>query len=63
MPCRRARSYTSGSFVRLTSRNLRSALKYAASMAQEADGQLTVLHVVAHEFENAADMASISAQA
>lgn len=27
------------------------ALKYATSMAQEADGQLTVLHVVAHEFE------------
>ena len=27
------------------------ALKYAMSMAQEADGQLTVLHVVAHEFE------------
>ena len=26
------------------------ALKYAMSMAQEADGQLTVLHVVAHEF-------------
>jgi nucleotide-binding universal stress UspA family protein len=36
------------------------ALKYATSMAQEADGQLTVLHVVAHEFENADDMASIS---
>ena len=27
------------------------ALKYAISMAQEADGQLTVLHVAAHEFE------------
>jgi nucleotide-binding universal stress UspA family protein len=27
------------------------ALKYAISLAQEADGQLTVLHVVAHEFE------------
>jgi nucleotide-binding universal stress UspA family protein len=27
------------------------ALKYATSLAQEADGQLTVLHVVAHEFE------------
>jgi nucleotide-binding universal stress UspA family protein len=36
-----------------------NALKYAISMAQEADGQLTVLHVVAHEFENAADAASI----
>ena len=36
------------------------ALKYATSMAQEADGHLTVLHVVAHEFENADDMASIS---
>ena len=34
------------------------ALKYAISMAQEADGQLTVLHVVAHELENAADMPS-----
>jgi nucleotide-binding universal stress UspA family protein len=28
-----------------------NALKYATSLAQEADGQLTVLHVVAHEFE------------
>jgi nucleotide-binding universal stress UspA family protein len=27
------------------------ALNYAMSLAQEADGQLTVLHVVAHEFE------------
>ena len=36
-----------------------NALKYAISMAQEADGQLTVLHVVAHEFENTADMAGI----
>ena len=36
------------------------ALKYAISMAQEADGQLTVLHVVAHEFENDADMATWS---
>ena len=36
------------------------ALKYATSMAQEADGHLTVLHVVAHEFEHADDMASIS---
>jgi nucleotide-binding universal stress UspA family protein len=27
------------------------ALRYATSLAQEADGQLTVLHVVAHEFE------------
>jgi len=35
-----------------------NALKYATSMAQEADGRLTVLHVVAHEFENTADMAS-----
>ena len=39
------------------------ALKYATSMAQEADGQLTVLHVVAHEFENADDMASIVSDA
>ena len=35
------------------------ALKYAISLAQEADGQLTVLHVVAHEFENTAEMASV----
>ena len=35
------------------------ALKYAISMAQEADGQLTVLHVVEHEFQNTADMASV----
>ena len=34
------------------------ALQYAISLAQEADGQLTVLHVVAHEFENTAAMAS-----
>jgi nucleotide-binding universal stress UspA family protein len=33
------------------------ALKYAISMAQEADGQLTVLHVVAHEFEYEPDVA------
>ena len=32
------------------------ALKYAISLAQEADGQLTVLHVVAHEFEYTADI-------
>jgi nucleotide-binding universal stress UspA family protein len=35
------------------------ALKYATSMAQEADGQLTVLHVVAHEFEHTADRTSM----
>ena len=29
-------------------------------MAQEADGQLTVLHVVEHEFQNAADMVSMT---
>lgn len=40
-----------------------NALKYATSMAQEADGQLTVLHVVAHEFENADDMATIVSDA
>jgi nucleotide-binding universal stress UspA family protein len=33
------------------------ALKYAISMAQEADGQLTILHVVAHEFEYEPDIA------
>ena len=32
------------------------ALKYALSMAQEADGQLTVLHVVAHEFDYSPDI-------
>ena len=32
------------------------ALKYAISMAQEADGQLTILHVVAHDFEYTADI-------
>jgi nucleotide-binding universal stress UspA family protein len=37
-----------------------NALKYAMSMAQEADGQLTVLHVVEHEFENRVDMASVA---
>jgi nucleotide-binding universal stress UspA family protein len=34
------------------------ALKYATSLAQESDGQLTVLHVVSHEFENAVDKAN-----
>ena len=32
------------------------ALKYAISMADEADGQLTILHVVAHELEQTADL-------
>jgi nucleotide-binding universal stress UspA family protein len=36
------------------------ALKHAVSMAQEADGQLIVLHVVEHEFENGAEMAGIA---
>jgi nucleotide-binding universal stress UspA family protein len=36
------------------------ALAYAMSMAKEADAQLTVLHVVAHEFENTADIAAVS---
>jgi nucleotide-binding universal stress UspA family protein len=35
------------------------ALTYAVSLAQAADGQLTVLHVISHEFENTADMASL----
>jgi nucleotide-binding universal stress UspA family protein len=35
------------------------ALKYAKSLAQEADGRLTVLHVVSHEYEKTADMASV----
>jgi len=34
------------------------ALNYALSVAQEADGQLTVLHVVSHEFDNAMDAAA-----
>jgi nucleotide-binding universal stress UspA family protein len=34
------------------------ALKYAMSLAQEADGRLTVLHVVEHEFPSVLDMAS-----
>ena len=33
------------------------ALKYAISLAQEADGQLTVLHVVAQEFDSLAGFA------
>jgi nucleotide-binding universal stress UspA family protein len=32
------------------------ALKYAISIAQEADAQLDVLHVVSYEFENTADV-------
>lgn len=32
------------------------ALKYAISLAQEADGALTILHVVAHELENSSDI-------
>jgi nucleotide-binding universal stress UspA family protein len=35
------------------------ALQYAISMAQEADGQLTVLHAVEHELQNTADMANV----
>ena len=63
-PCLQARSSISGSFAQWTSRTSSlHALKYAISMAQEADGQLTVLHVVAHEFENTADMASIVSDA
>jgi nucleotide-binding universal stress UspA family protein len=34
------------------------ALNYAKSLAQEADGRLTVLHVVEHEFPSTVDMAS-----
>ena len=36
------------------------ALKYAMSMAQEADAHLTVLHVVEHELQNAADLPVIA---
>ena len=32
------------------------ALQYAISLAQEADGQLAILHVVAHELEHTADI-------
>ena len=35
------------------------ALNYAISLAQEADGQLTVLHVIGHEFEDTADRANV----
>ena len=35
------------------------ALKYAISMAQEADAHLIILHVLEHEFQNPADMASV----
>jgi nucleotide-binding universal stress UspA family protein len=36
------------------------ALQWAMALTQEADGMLTVLHVVAHEFENTVDMANIA---
>ena len=36
------------------------ALKYAKSLAQEADGHLTVLHVVPPEFDHAAGMVGIA---
>jgi nucleotide-binding universal stress UspA family protein len=36
------------------------ALKYAMSMAQEADGRLAVLHVVEHEFQNITDIAGVA---
>jgi nucleotide-binding universal stress UspA family protein len=35
------------------------ALKYAISMAKEADGKLTVLHVISREFENIPDLPDI----
>lgn len=35
------------------------ALRYATSMAQETDGQLTVVHVVEHEFDNDGDAVSV----
>ena len=34
-------------------------LKYASSMAQEADARLTVLHVVSHEFDDTTDITGI----
>jgi nucleotide-binding universal stress UspA family protein len=39
------------------------ALKYATSLAQESDGQLTVLHVLGNEFETAEDVASLTSDA
>jgi nucleotide-binding universal stress UspA family protein len=36
------------------------ALSYAIAMTEAADGQLTVVHVVSHEFENAADAAGVA---
>jgi len=39
------------------------ALKYATSLAQEADGQLTVLHVLGNEFETAGDVAGLTPDA
>ena len=36
------------------------ALKYATSMAQEADGQLTVLHVVEHQFQDTDEVAGLA---
>jgi nucleotide-binding universal stress UspA family protein len=39
------------------------ALQYAMSMAQAADGEVIVLHVVEHEPENAADMAIVAGNA
>jgi nucleotide-binding universal stress UspA family protein len=37
------------------------ALQHAISIAPEADARLTVLHVVAHEIENAADVGDFGA--
>jgi nucleotide-binding universal stress UspA family protein len=37
------------------------ALAYALSLAEEADGRLTVIHVVSHEFDNVADVANLAA--
>jgi nucleotide-binding universal stress UspA family protein len=39
------------------------ALNYALSLAQEADAQLTVLHVVEHEFQNGGELAGIASNA
>jgi nucleotide-binding universal stress UspA family protein len=39
------------------------AVRYAVSMAQENDAELTLLHVVAHEFEHPSSAASIAHEA
>ena len=48
--------YTNGFCVQWIFQSLRyDALKYAMSMAQEADAHLIILHVLEHEFQNPAE--------